>query len=256
MTSESLYHFLEDKLPQELSAKWDNDGAACLPFPEKQVKRVLVALDATEEAVKKAVDEGFDLLLTHHPLLFRGITELTPYHTVSRKLLAMVTNKVAAFSFHTRLDAAKGGVNDILCAILGIAEAVAFGPEGDVPCGRVGMLQEPTSAVAFADTVRKVLGAEAVSLIGNRTVQKIAVLGGEGGDYVSAARAVGADLFLSGHIGYHRMLDAAEEGMALIEAGHYETEYPVCAYLADLVRAADDSIVVEIMPTKKIKTMH
>ena len=84
----------------------------------------------------------------------------------------------------------------------------------------------------------------------------MALVGGEGGDFVGAAMAEGADLFLSGRIGYHRMLDAAEEGLAVIEAGHYATEAPVCARLAELVREVDPYIEVEVISSRMIEIIH
>ena len=89
MTGEALYRLLEEKFSAALSAAWDNDGAACLPEPEREIARVLVALDATDEAMTRAIDGGFDLLLTHHPLLFRGVRSLTPYDVVPAKLLKL-----------------------------------------------------------------------------------------------------------------------------------------------------------------------
>lgn len=254
MTVQELYCFLEDKLPRALSAEWDNDGLCCLPEPTREVRRVLVALDATSDAVDYAVEGGFDLLLTHHPLLFRGIKALVPVGTVPSKLLKLAVNGVAAVSFHTRLDAASGGVNDILAAALGLSDVVPFAPEGEVPCGRIGMLKAPVDAADFARHVKEVLGAPAVVLAGQGRVQKIAVCGGEGADFLGAAKAAGADLFLSGRIGYHRMLDAPEEGLLTIEAGHYATEFPVCAYLAALVREAIPNAAVEMYPTKTLQT--
>lgn len=255
MTVEELYGFLERRLPRSLAAEWDNDGLACLPDPARAVHRVLIALDVTEAAVDRAVAGGFDVLLTHHPLLFRGIKALTPAQNVPRKLLKLAAAGVAAMSFHTRLDAAAGGVNDVLADLLGLADVVPFAPEGEVPCGRIGTLPTPMDARAFAARAAAALGTPAVLQIGTGTVQKIAVLGGEGGDFVDAARAAGADLFLSGRIGYHRMLDAAENGLVAIEAGHYATEFPICAHLAALVRAADAAVEVELLPTAAIQAV-
>ena len=255
MTVEELYAVLERRLPRALSAEWDNDGLACLPAAHREVRRVLVSLDATEAAVERALTGGFDLLLTHHPLLFCGVKELTPAATVPRKLLALANGGVAAMSFHTRLDAAKGGVNDRLAALLGLFDVRPFAPEGEVPCGRIGQLQDSVSAKDFADTVCRLLDIPAVTLAGgDKQIKTVAVVGGEGGDFVNAARAEGADLFLAGRIGYHKMLDAAEEGLALIEAGHYATEFPICETLAALVAEADPAIATEIMNAPTIRT--
>ncbi len=255
MTIADLYEILEKSAPRALSAEWDNDGVACCADSQRQVKRVLVALDATEQAVDCAVNNKFDLLLTHHPLLFRGVKELTPAKCVPRKLLKLVLGGVAAISLHTRLDAAKGGVNDVLADLLGLCDVRPFAPEGEAPCGRIGKLQAPVDIEAFSHTVCRLLDVPAVNLIGKGKVQTVAVLGGEGGDFVDAARAAGADLFLAGRIGYHRMLDAAEEGLAVMEAGHFYTERPVLARLAALVKAADPAIKLEILDTPTIKTM-
>ncbi len=253
MTVEQLYRFFEDKFPRELSAEWDNDGLSCAPDLKREVKRVLVALDPTAAVVKHAVDGDFDVLLTHHPLLFRGIKALVPVGAVPTKLLTLLFGGVAAISFHTRLDAVCGGVNDILAKQLELYDVKPFAPEGEVPCGRIGQLVEPMDAAAFAAKAKAVLRAPAVQMAGGGTVQKIAVCGGEGADFLAAAKAAGADLFLSGRIGYHRMLDAPEEGIVAVEAGHYATEFPVCEYLARLVREADPAIEVEILPTTTIQ---
>ena len=255
MTVQEFYRFFENKFPRTLSAEWDNDGLSCAPDPSREVKRVLVALDATSDIVERAVSGGYDLLLTHHPLLFRGIKALVPVGAVPTKLLKLALGGVAAMSFHTRLDAVTGGVNDILAECLGLSDVAPFAPAGEVPCGRIGTLASPMEAEAFARHAKAALGAEAVVLSGRGTVQKIAVCGGEGADFLSAAKAAGADLFLSGRIGYHRMLDAPEEGILTVEAGHYATEYPVCEYLKRLVLEADPTVEVEICPTTALQIL-
>ena len=255
MTIAKLYEFLEKSVPGTLSAEWDNDGMACCADLGKKVKRVLIALDATEQAVDRAVGGKFDLLLTHHPLLFRGVKELTPARCVPRKLLKLALGGVTAISFHTRLDAAEAGVNDVLASLLGLTEVRPFAPEGEVPCGRIGKLKAPVDVGAFSHTVCRLLQAPAVNVIGSGKVLTVAVLGGEGGDFADAARAAGADLFLAGRIGYHRMLDAAEEGLAVMEAGHFYTERPVLARLAALVKEANGDIEIEILDTPTIQTI-
>jgi dinuclear metal center YbgI/SA1388 family protein len=253
MTIEQLYAYLESRIPRTLSAAWDNDGLACAPVENAPVRRVLVALDATEQVVDLAVSGGFDLLLTHHPLLFRGVKELTPTRNVPRKLLKLARAGVAAMSFHTRLDAVDGGVNDILAARLGLLDTVPFGPAGEVACGRIGTLASPVSVRDLADTVCRALHIPAVLTAGEGEVRTVAVLGGEGGDFVAAARRAGADAFVSGRIGYHRMLDAAEDGIVLIEAGHFATEVAVCHALARMVRALDDTLTVDVYTTPALR---
>ena len=252
MTIEALYRCLEERIPRALRAEWDNDGLACCPIENAPVRRVLIALDATESVVDYAVTGGFDLLLTHHPLLFRGVKELTPSRNVPRKLLKLARAGVAAASFHTRLDAVEGGVNDILAEKLGLVNTVPFGPAGEIACGRVGQLTTPMDAADFAAHVCDALNIPAVLRAGEGEVRTVAVLGGEGGDSAEAARAAGADLFVAGRIGYHRMLDGAEDGLILIEAGHFATEVPVCEALAAMLREADPALEIEVLTSPAI----
>ena len=143
----------------------------------------------------------------------------------------------------------------LLWCALGLSNVTAFGPAGE-EMGRIGDLPKALSAAEYAKTVCEKLNIPAVLLAGEGDVRRIAVLGGEGGDFVSAAKAAGADLFLAGRIGYHRMLDGAEEGIALIEAGHFATEAAVCERLAALVREADPAIEVEIYNVPAIKRVE
>lgn len=252
MTVKELYAYISAFAPGTLSADWDHDGIACCTNEIRPVGRVLVALDATQDVVERAIEGGFDVLLTHHPLLFRGVKELTAASTVPRKLLKLIKADITAMSFHTRLDAAVGGVNDLLAEALGLLNVEKFGPVGE-EMGRIGDLPEVCSAEECAKTVCEKLQIPAVLLAGEGSVHRVAVLGGEGGDFVSAAKAAGAQLFVAGRIGYHRMLDGAEENIALIEAGHFATEVAVCRRLAAWVKEADPTVAVEIYDRPAIK---
>ncbi len=255
MTVLEFFRYFEDKLSRTLSADWDNDGAACLPAPARDVRRVLIALDATERVVERAVEEGFDVLLTHHPLLFRGVKALTPFAAVPRKLLHLAQGGVAALSYHTRLDAAVGGVNDVLAAALGLVNVAPLAGTEMPAFARIGELPAALSATAFAAEVKRRLGLSALLLSGEGTVKTVALCGGEGGDFLEAAREAGADLYLSGRIGYHRMLDAAEDGMIAMEIGHFASEVPVLEMLATLVREADPTVKIAVDTTPTIQLL-
>ena len=220
------------------------------------MRRVLVALDVTEQVVDRAITGGFDMILTHHPLMFRGVKALTDAAPLSAKLIRLVRAGVAAAALHTRLDAAEGGVNDTLAALLGLQDVTPFGTAEDGALGRIGRLPAPHTAATFAELVGKKLGTDAVLLAGgDKEIKTVALVGGEGGDFVEAAVAAGADLFLSGRIGYHRMLDAAECGLSLIEAGHFATERPVLSRLAELLGDVDPDLEIELMATPVIETV-
>ena len=242
MTVSSLYAYLNSKIPSALSCDWDNDGLMCAPDGEREVKRVLVTLDITAEAIEKAISEGCEVILSHHPLIFKGLKSVTQDSCVSAKVIDLIKSGIAAFSFHTRLDALEGGVNDVLAKTLGVKDTVPFGIDGET-IGRVGILDAPTSLDSFAKAVRDKLGAPAVlCAAAGKEVRRVALLGGSGGDDIAAAIASGADTYVSGRLGYHEMTDAAELGINLIEAGHFYTEYPVCEKLEALVKEADGEI--------------
>ena len=245
--------FFGEKISRELSMSWDNDGLMCCPDPEREVRRVLAVLDITEEAVDEAIRGGYDLILSHHPLVFRGIKSLTDRDGVGRKLLKLVQNGISAMSFHTRLDALTGGVNDLLAASLGLAEVTPFGTE---QIGRIGTLPSAVSSEEFAHMVKATLNAPTVLLSSaGKRVSRVAVLGGSGRDDLFAAIAAGADTFLSGELGYHAMVDAPENGVNLVEAGHFYTEYPICKWLCDAARELDPAVECEVFFTDRMQVI-
>ena len=258
MTVRRLFERLNEKIPRSLSYEWDNDGLMCCPDSEREVRRVLVALDATAEVCERAIREGYDLILTHHPFIFKGLRSIDDEAPVSAKAIALIKAGISVMSFHTRLDALEGGVNDSLSKALGLSGVEVFDGEG-MPIGRVGELDEAMSLEDFAMRVKEALGCPfvLVSDAGLR-VKRVAVLGGEGGDFVREARAAGADTYLSGRLGYHTMTDAPDvidRPINLIEAGHFYTEQVVCAALRDMVREADAEIVCDIYNSNRIKSI-
>lgn len=242
----NISKFLDEHVPRSLSCSWDNDGLLCCPDTEQTVERVLVALDVTEKIVNMAICGEYDLLLTHHPLIFRPIKALTPTDVVPKKLLKLVRAGGSAIALHTRFDALDGGVNDALASVLGLSVVGRFLCE-DALEGRIVELSQAVSLSDFAASVKQALGAGFVNCAdAGKLVKKIGLLGGEGGDFIRAARNAGCDTYLTGRAGYHAMLDAAEMGINVIEAGHFYTEVPSCRALADLVLEADPTLTVDI----------
>jgi dinuclear metal center YbgI/SA1388 family protein len=230
MTTSELYRILNERIPASLSCDWDNDGIMCLPEPDREVKKVLLPLDITEAVVDQAVAENFDVIISHHPLLFHGVKHMTVDDPVARRAIKLCRAGIAAFSFHTRLDALQGGVNDVLAKRLSLTDAVPFGDDG---IGRIGTLAEPMSAEALAIMVADRLNATAVTLSdAGKPVRRVAVLGGGGGDFMADALAAGADAYVTGDSAHHHLVDAPEKGISLIVAGHYHTEYLVLEQLA------------------------
>ena len=253
MNAKQLYHKFEERISSDLREPWDNDGIMCLPDGSAEVYRALVALDVTEEIVDYAIEQGFDLIVSHHPLIFRPMSSINEENHISRKLIKLICSGISVFSFHTRADKLVGGVNDRLADILGMYDAVPFG-EGDL--GRIGTIDEPMEIQDFAYRVKQLIGADAVRYAdGFSDVHKVAVVGGDGKSYVKAAIDAGADTFLSGRIGYNVMEEATEMGINLIEAGHFYTEQHISEFFRDLLIDFDPNIYVEIADSNIIKTI-
>ena len=257
MTQKEWASYFEEKLPTSLACPWDHDGVQCMPEPDRAVKTVLTTLDVTEGVVDYAVKCGVDLIISHHPLLFRPLYSLSDDTPAGRILTSLMRHGIALFSYHTRADQAEGGVCDLLAARLGLTEIECV-PSEEGLFVRVGLLPTYRRLGDYAEDVRASLSADGVLLAAadqNIPVRRVAVAGGEGGDFVSVARRAGADLYVSGRIGYHRMLEASDGGMALLEAGHYFTEREVVYFFARLVETRDSNAKIVVYAPKPLSLL-
>lgn len=239
-----LHRYFEKMIPAALSCEWDNDGLLVCPDPQREVKKVLVALDVTSDVAERAIKEGYDLILSHHPIIFSPISHVEPSDPVAKKVLLLLSGGVSVMSFHTRLDALAGGVNDMLAELLGLCYVRAFGDEG---IGRIGVLPKAVPLDEFARFVKEKLELPTLSYAGKGPVECVALLGGSGADDLEAALAAGADTYLSGELKYHQLAEAAERGQNLLAAGHFDSEKQVCRKLAAMAKAADETLEVTLM---------
>ncbi len=222
--------------PRTISAPWDTDGLQCSADPERELKRVLVALDATGAVIERALGEDYDMILTHHPMIFGSAGDIVPDRLYGGKIIKLITAGISAASFHTRLDAGEGGVNDCLAELLSLKDISTFGDDECPEIGRIGELMSPMTASELSLYIKERIGAPFVRVTGDGAVRKLAVLGGAGKDYIVPAKQVGADAILTGEVSYNTALDQAEAGIIVMEGGHYYTEQPVCHRLAQLTR--------------------
>ncbi len=243
MNTVQLYRNFDEMIPCELSEDWDNDGRMLISS-DKEIKSVLVALDVTPEVAEVAVNGGYDLIVTHHPLIFKPLRGI-----VDPMLVSLIQAEVSVFSFHTRLDTVEGGVNDCLAAALGLENVEPF-----CEMGRVGDIDE-ISFEEFAVKVKDILGCERINCVkGKDNVKRVAVLGGGGKDFWADAAKV-ADVYITGEMSYNTMLDAHKAGFSIIEAGHFHTEFPVCERICDMLLEADEALNVDIMKFYPVNTI-
>jgi len=235
---------VQDAYPLKDALAWDRPGlqVGARSWP---VERVVVVLDVTS-AVLDAVSDGPPaLLLAHHPLLLHPLQALTPETTAGALALHAARSGVAVAAAHTNLDAADdgAGTSDPVVALLGLTGVVplcAPASPGARAMGRVGDLAAPVTLAQLARTIREALPSPALRFSGpaDRTVGRVAVLGGSGMSAVPDAIVAGADVLVTGDVRHHAALDALELGLCLIDAGHHATEVAAMPTFARRIAAA------------------
>ena len=224
-----ILDILEGVAPARLAETWDNPGLQ-VGGREAPVSRILISLDPTLDAVREASRRGSQLLITHHPLIFKPISSIEPTRYPGDVLHEAIRRGVALVCAHTNLDAARGGVNDLLAGLLDLQGLSVLegpdGPAGEEGIGRIGALRRPLALEAFVREVKRALEAPLVGVVGpgERTIRRAAVVGGSGGGLIEAAARRGADALVTGDVGHHDALSALTLGIAVVDAGHFHTE--------------------------------
>lgn len=230
--------------PQAGAMPGDNVGHL-VGDPEREVQRVLVALDITEGVVEEAIAGDCQLIVSHHPVMnsnWDKIQTLRSDEPRGRLLMKLVQNGISAICMHTNLDVAPGGVNDHLAKVLGL-ENIKTMENGLI---RTGTLPQPMTLAAFAGRVCCALGANGVRYSdAGKLVSHVAVGGGSCGDYEEEVLALGCDTFVTADLKYHQFLDAPGKGINLVDAGHFPTEDPVCEVLIQYITAQFPELTAE-----------
>lgn len=247
LTVRDVYDFLDGIAPFAAQMSFDNSGLMVGDMRDA-VRRIGVCLDITPQMVEQAAEEQVDLLVAHHPVLFKPRRQLL----TSDPAYMLIRQGMAAICTHTCWDIAAGGVNDVLAKLFSLSrvEAVTL-PSLGTAMVRVGFLPESVPAAELAAEAADVLRAAVRWCDGGKTVETLAVCGGSGGDLVHDVAELGVDALLTGDADYHDFLDAEQAGLTLIAAGHFETETPAMAVLADRLRDAFPSVPVMLLPQKR-----
>lgn len=219
--------FINKIAPYDTKCEWDNCGVL-IGDKDKEVKKIGFALDLTSEVLADAVMNDVDLIVTHHPIIFRAQKSFLKGNLA----YDLAVSGISAISAHTCFDCATGGVNDVLCDILGIKNAVGIPDEEcPVPLARIGDI-EPVGSLDFAKKVADTLGTTCRVADSGKIIKKVAVCGGAGtDDFLFTSAEMGADAVVTGEIKHHIFLAANEMGITAIEAGHFETENPAVVAL-------------------------
>lgn len=228
---QEIFDFLCRFAPLEAQMDFDNSGFL-LGHTDSRVTRALLSLDITDEVIEEASAMKAELIISHHPLIFKPLKRITDFGE-SGKLLRMAEMGIAAICMHTNLDIARGGVNDVLINALGASSDAVLDAEG---CGRVGTLSEPIALSDFLQRCKGCLKTNGLRYYdAGKKVHRLAVMGGSGGDAVEAAYAKGCDTYVTADIKYHQFLQAKELSVNLIDGDHFCTENLIIPVLSDML---------------------
>lgn len=252
-TVADILAYIETLAPSYMKEDWDHVGLNC-GHTGQQVRTVLVSLDPSMKACQEARDIGADLLLTHHALIWKPgfVTDQTLW---GRETLFLIENRIACVNAHTNLDCAPGGVNDVLAQTLNLENISVIRPNGTDKNGNEwGLLRsgeiQPQPLSQFLRHVKTALGCEGLRYVdGGKPVHKVAVGGGSCAGGMLDALDAGCDTFVTADIKYNQFWDALDLGLNLIDAGHFATENPIVAVLAEKIAAAFPEIDVHISKT-------
>lgn len=220
---QQVLEILEQIAPPELACSWDNVGL--LVDAGRPVASIMTALDITADVVRDAAESGCELIVSHHPVIFDPLRRVTAEDVPAM----LLQNGISAICMHTNLDAAPGGVNDVLADLLRIEKRRDFADN----CGRIGTLNVPTTAQQLAETCSRMLHTHCKFVEADHPVEKLAEVSGAGGSYLQQAIDEGADCLVTGEAAHHIAILAKQKGVGLVVAGHWGTEHPVVFALAD-----------------------
>ncbi len=243
-----ILQYIESIAPPAIAESWDNVGLLC-GRKSREVKKILVALDPFETVIQEAIEEKADLIVTHHPLIFReDLTAVNEDTQTGKNLLTLMEHGIAAINAHTNLDMAPGGVNDCLAAALGLRDVQIIRPMdlGGVPYGllRMGTVDQQ-SLPDFLARVKEKLSCDGLRYVDSgKPVRHVAVGGGSCAAEMRDALEAGCDTFVTADVKYNQFRAAFELGLNLIDAGHFHTENPSMPVLAERLQTAFPEITV------------
>ena len=254
MLCKEIVQVIEAAYPREAALDFDNVGLLA-GRTEKEVERVYIALDATDAVIDRAIEAGADMLITHHPLIFSPLKKVTDEDFVSRRVVKLIQNDISYYAMHTNYDVL--GMAELAEKILGIRDSevldITMEKDGKQEgIGMIGELEKPMTLEECCVYVKHKLNLGSLKVFGDMQaeVSRLAISPGSGKTAIAAAIAKGADVLVTGDIGHHDGLDAVEQGLAVIDAGHYGTEY---IFIDDMRRFLEDKLpVLDVITTPVI----
>ena len=246
---------LEQFAPLPLQESWDNAGLQ-IGLTEADVSGALLCLDVTEKVIDEAIAKGCNLVVSHHPLLFRGLKQVTDANDVQRTVRKAIKHDICVISMHTNMDNAKGGVNFKIAERLGAMPIGPISPMSPIGLGPtktpfvLAELPEPLEARAFVALVKERFNVKCAMCneLLQRPIRKVAICGGAGDFMLDEAIAAGADAFVTGEMHYH-VYFGHEQQIQICVIGHYESEQFTSEIFQEIIQKECPGVPVFIAET-------
>lgn len=251
---DSIIELLEQVAPPALAENWDNVGLL-VGDRARKVKRLMTCLTITPATAREAIDAQADAIISHHPLPFQPLRQVTTDTTSGSLLWELIGARIAVYSPHTAFDSARAGINAYLAEGLGLRNVAPLVPstESDVTegAGRHGEVVNATTLAEFVQSAKNLLDLKSLRVVGidKQPVMKVGIACGSGGSLLEAARVAGCDAFLTGEASFHKCLEAEARGIGLVLTGHFASERFAVERLANWL--AEQLTDVEVWPSRE-----
>lgn len=243
--------------PLSYAEKNDNVGML-IGDKEQAIDKIIVCLDVTKDVVWEAIEKKVNLIISHHPVIYGGVKCITS--ETNHIIYDLLKNNISVICAHTNLDIAPGGVNYELFMLLDMAKMRPLKPADNaegMSLGLVGELRQSKEPSEFVKFIKKQLKAPIVRYVdGEKDIQKVAICGGSGMSLLDYVLKADVDAFVTGDVKHHDFIDAYNNGLTLIDAGHFSTENIIVKLLVEYLRRNFDDISIEIAETGTDKIKH
>ena len=252
MECKKVIEILEKQSPKSYACDWDNVGLL-VGREDKEIQNIYIALDATDEAIEEAIANGADMLLTHHPMIFKGMKRVTQEDFIGRRIIRLIQNDISYYAMHTNFDVM--GMADLAADYLGISdtrvlEITSVSETGEEGIGRYGSLKKEMTVRECCEEVKQAFSLENVKVFGNleRKVKTAAISPGSGRSVISNALQAGVDVLITGDIDHHEGIDAVAQKLTVIDAGHYGVEHIFIPYMEQYLKREAKELEIAVQP--------
>lgn len=252
MECKKVIEILEKQSPKSYACDWDNVGLL-VGREDKEIQKIYIALDATDEAIEEAIANGADMLLTHHPMIFKGMKRVTQEDFIGRRIIRLIQNDMVYYAMHTNFDVM--GMADLAADYLGISdtrvlEITSVSETGEEGIGRYGSLKKEMTVRECCEEVKQAFSLENVKVFGDleRKVKTAAISPGSGRSVISNALQAGVDVLITGDIDHHEGIDAVAQKLMVIDAGHYGVEHIFIPYMEQYLKRETKELEIAVQP--------